>query len=80
MLRLFVDLLTANDKYSVLNRDSLTQPIQILASLKQKNFFSIFSAFLISTLNFEHFQKKYNPQRRSISENRDSPKSDYINV
>ena len=54
----FVKTLTANDKYSLLNRDNLTQPIQILVSQKQKSFSEFFSPFLKSTLNFEHFLKK----------------------
>ena len=35
-LRLFVNLLTADDKYSLLNRDNLTQPIQVELSQKEK--------------------------------------------
>ena len=67
ILRLFVNTLTADDKYSLLNRDNLTQPIQILLSQKQKTFSQFFSAFLKSTLNFEHFQKKDDPHSRCIS-------------
>ena len=58
ILGLFVNLLTEDDKYSLLYRDNLTQPIQILLSLKEKTFSRFFSAFLKSTLNFEHFQTK----------------------
>ena len=57
---LFLNTLTDDDKYSLLYRDNLTQPIQIRLSEKQKTFFDFFSAFLKSTLNFEHFQKKIN--------------------
>ena len=57
---LFLNPLTDDDKYSLLYRDNLTQPIQIRLSEKQKNFSDFFSAFLKSTLNFEHFQKKIN--------------------
>ena len=57
-LRLFVNTLTDNDKYCLLYRDNLTQTIQILLSQKQKTFSEFFSAFLKSTLNFKHFQKK----------------------
>ena len=57
---LFLNTLTDDDKYSLLYRDNLTQPIQIRSSEKQKTFFDFFSAFLKSTLNFEHFQKKIN--------------------
>ena len=58
ILSLFVNTLTDDDKYSVLYRDNLMQPIQILLSQKQKTFSQFFSAFLKSTLNFEHFRKK----------------------
>ena len=57
ILRLFVNTLTADDKYFLVNRNKLTQPIQILLSSKQKTFSEDFSAFLKSTFNFEHFQK-----------------------
>ena len=58
MLRLFVNTFTADDKYSVLNRDNLTQPIQMQLSQKQKVFSQCFSALLKSELSFQHFQKK----------------------
>ena len=58
ILGLFVNTLSEDDKYCLLYRDNLTQPIQILLSQKQKTFFQFFSAFLKSTLNFEHFRKK----------------------
>ena len=57
---LFLNTLTDDDKYSLLYGDNLTQPIQILLSQKQNTFFEFFSAFLKSTLNFQHFQKKIN--------------------
>ena len=55
---MFVNTLTADDKYSLLNRDNLTQPIPTQLSQKQKAFFQFFAAFSKSTLNFEHLQKK----------------------
>ena len=76
ILRLFVNTMTADDKYSLLNRDNLTKPIQILLSQKQKTFSQIFSAFLKSTLNFEHFQKKDDPHSRCISVIADSERRD----
>ena len=56
--RLFPNTLSADGKYSVLNRDNLTQPIQMQLSQKQKTFYEYFCAFLKSSLNLEHFQKK----------------------
>ena len=56
--RLFPNTLSADGKYSLLNRDNLTQPIQMQVSRKQKTFSEFFSAFLKSNWNFEHFEKK----------------------
>ena len=58
ILRLFVNTFTADDKYSLRNRDYLTQPIQMQLSQKQKTFSPFFSAVLKSRVHFEHFQKK----------------------
>ena len=60
ILGLFVNTLSEDDKYCLLYRDNLTQPIQILLSQKQKTFSEFFSPFLKTTLNFERFQKKIN--------------------
>ena len=57
-LKTVFNTLTDKDKYCLLFRDNLTQPIQILLSQKEKTFSQFFSPFLKSTLNFEHFQKK----------------------
>ena len=56
--RLFLNTLSVDSKYSLLNRDNLMQPIQMQVSPKQKTFSEFFSAFLKSKLNFEDFQKK----------------------
>ena len=58
ILRLFVNTFGADDKYSLLNKDNWTKPIQMELSQKQKTFSEFFSAFLKSNLNFEHIQKK----------------------
>ena len=58
ILGLFVNTLTADNKESLVNRDNLTQPIQIQLSQKQKTISQLFSQVLKSKLNFEHFQKK----------------------
>ena len=67
-LRLFVNTLTDDEKYSLLYRDNLTQQIQILLSQKPKTFFHFLSAFLKSKLTFAHFQKKHDPHSRCISQ------------
>ena len=59
--RLFPNTLSADGKYSLLNRDNLTQPIHMQLSPKQKIFCDFFSAFLKSSLNFEYFLKKIWP-------------------
>ena len=53
--------MTADDKYSFLNRDMLTQQIRTQLSQKQKPFYRCFFAFSKSALNLEHFQKKDDP-------------------
>ena len=67
-LRLLVKTLTDDEKYSLLYRENLTQPIRLLISQKRKTFSQFFSAFLKSTLNFEHFQKKDDPHSRCSSQ------------
>ena len=56
--RLFPNKLTADFKYSLLDRDNLTQRIQILLSQKQKIFSEFFASFFKSSLNLEQFKKK----------------------
>ena len=75
-LRPLVKTLTDDEKYSLLYRDNLTQPIQILLSQKRKTFSEFFSAFSKSTLNFEHFPKKDHPHSRIISQITVSEKGD----
>ena len=60
--------MSAADKYSLPNREYLTQQIQIKFSQKQKIFHGLFSAFSKSKLNFEHFQEKDDPHSVFISE------------
>ena len=76
MLRLFVNTLTPDGKYSLPNRDKLTKPFEILLSEKQKTFSEFFSSFVRSTLNFEHFRKKDDTHSRCISEITNSVKGD----
>ena len=55
---LFPNTLSANGKYTLLNRDNLMEPIQMQLSRKQKTFSEFFGNFLKFRLNFEHFQEK----------------------
>ena len=57
--RLFPNTLSVDGKYSLLDKDNLTQPIQMQVSLKQKTLSQLFPGFLKSSLNFEHFDKKH---------------------
>ena len=61
IVRLFVNTLTVNDKHYLLNRDNLTEPIQIQLSQKKKTFSEIFFPFLKSILNFKHLPKENDP-------------------
>ena len=58
ILRIFVDTMTFKDKYSLLNRDNSTQPVQM--QLSQKQFF--FSEFSLQrfkpSLNLHIFKQK----------------------
>ena len=76
ILRLLVKTLTDDEKYSLFYRDNLTQPIQILLSHKRKTFSHFFAAFLKPTLNFEHFQRKDDPDSRCRSQITVSEKGD----
>ena len=67
-LRLFVNTMSAVDKCSLPNRDNLMEPIHMQLSQKLKTFSEFFSAFSESKVNFEHFQKKYDPHSLFISD------------
>ena len=58
ILRLFVNTLRVDDKHYMLNRDNLTQPIQMHFHPKQKTFYEFFFAFLKSIFNFKDLEKK----------------------
>ena len=68
ILRLFVNTLTTDDKYSLLNRDNLSQHIQILLSQKENSFSQFLFTYLKSALNFVRFRTKDDPHSRCISE------------
>ena len=57
ILRVFFKILSAVDKYSLLNRYNSTREIQMESSRKQKTFSQFLSTFLKPNLNFEDFQK-----------------------
>ena len=61
ILKLFPSTLTVDDNHYLLNRDNLTQSIQIQLYQKQKKFSEFFVTFLKSILNFKHMAKKDTP-------------------
>ena len=63
ILTLFVIILTTDDKHYLLNRDTLTQPIQKPLPQKQKIFSQFFFALLKSILNLKHLRKKEDRHR-----------------
>ena len=80
MSTLFINTLSVNGKYSLVNRDNLTQPIQMQLSRKQKIFSGFIPEFLKSSLNFEQSLKKDDLHCWCISEIREPEKLGEINV
>ena len=80
ILGLFVNPLTAEYTYSLRNMQTFTQKVQTPLSLKQKIFSGFFIAFLKSTLNGEHFEKKGESPSLSISEIIDSKRGGYLSA
>ena len=76
VLKLFVNALTARDKYSLRERQNLTQPLQVQLLEKGKTLSPFFFQFLKSTLNFKHFPKKEDTHSWCILEITDSEKRD----
>ena len=71
-LKLFVNTLTADYKYSLLNRRNLKQSIQMRSSQKQKGFFSLVLCIFQIYIKFSTFSNKDDPHRLCISEITDS--------
>ena len=80
ILRLFVNALTADDKYSGSNMQTLWQQFETPLSLKQKTFSGFFIAFLKCAWNLEHFPKKDKYPSLIISEIIDAERRGYLNV
>ena len=59
--RFLVNILAVDDKHYLLNRDKLTERIQMQLSKKQKTFSEISFAFVNSLLNFKNLPKKNDP-------------------
>ena len=80
ILRLFVNALTVDDKYSGSNMQNLRQQFQTPLSQKQKTFSGFFITFLKCAWNLEHFQKKDEYPSLIISEIIDAERRGYLNV
>ena len=59
ILRVFLNTLTGDAKYSLEVWENLPLPIQVELSEKRKTFSQFFVPFLESTSNFKCFQRKY---------------------
>ena len=77
---MFLNTLTAEYKYSRRNMQTFAQQVQTPLSLKQKPFSGFFIAFLKSTWNGEHFQKKWDSSNLSICEIIDSKRGGYLSA
>ena len=75
ILNLFPNTLSTNGKYFPLNGENLMQPIQMQLSQKPKTFPQFVAAFLKTSLNFEHFQRKNDSHSWAISEITDYKKN-----
>ena len=73
-------MLTAEYTYSRRNMQTLTQQVQTQLSLKQNTFSGFLIAFLKSTWNGEHFQKKGESSSLSISQLFDSKRDGYLSA
>ena len=80
ILGLFVNTFTAESTYSRRNMQTFTQQVQTPLSLKQKTFSGFFIAFVKSTWNGEHFQKKGEFSSLSISKIIDSKRGGYLSA
>ena len=80
ILRLFVNTLTADNKYSRCNVHNFAQQVQTPLSQKQKTFCWFFIAFLKCAWNLEHLEKKDEYPSPIISEIMDCERGGYLNV
>ena len=77
---MFVNALTADDKYSGSHMQNLRPQFETPLSHKQKTFSGFFIAFLKCGWNLEHFENKDEYSSVIISEIIDAERRGYINV
>ena len=80
ILSLFVNALTADDKYSDSDMQNFPQQFRTPLSQKQKTLSGFFIAFMQCALNLEHFQKKDEYPSLIISEIIDAERHGYLNL
>ena len=80
ILSLFVNTLTADNKYSLCNVDDFAQQVQTRLYQKQKTFCPFFIPFLKCAQNLEYFEKKDENPSLIISEIMDCERGGYLNV
>ena len=80
ILRLFVGIVIADDRYIRCNMQNFPQQIQTPISQKQNIFSGFFIAYLECARNLEHFEKKDEHPSPVISEIIDSETVGYLNV
>ena len=80
ILILFANTLTADDKYSCRNMQNFLQQLQTLLSQKRKILSGFFIAFLKSSWNSKHYEKKDDSPSLIISEIIVSERDCYWNV
>ena len=80
ILRLFLNALTADGKYSGRNMLNLLQQFQTPLYEKQKNFSGFFIAFLKYAWSLEHFRKKHEYRSLISSEIIYAERRGYLNV
>ena len=80
ILRLFVNALTADEKYCGSNMQNLRQQFQAPLCKKQKTFSGFLIVFLKCAWNLEHFQTRDEHPSLINSEINDAEKRGYLNV
>ena len=80
LLGQFVNTLTADNKYSRLNRKNSSEQVPMQKCLKPKPFSRFFIAFLKCTLNLEYFEKKGQFHSLSITEIINCETGSYLKV
>ena len=80
ILRLFVNTLTTDDKYSRWNMQNFSRQIETHLSQKQKTFSGFFTAFPKCPWNLEHFEKKDEYPSLIVSKIIDSERGGYLNI